>query len=236
MTDAPASTMIFAAGFGTRMGALTKDRPKPLISVAGKPLIDRCLDMVAASMPPQSPIVVNTHYKAEMMAAHLAQSPAGQHIQISHEYPEILDTGGGLKAALPKMGKGPIVTANPDAVWQGANPVSVALQHWDAHKMDALLVCVPLGRCVGRKGGGDFTLQHNGQLIWGGDVVFGGVHIISPHVFANHPETCFSLTAVWRELAKINRLAGVLYSGWWCDVGHPHGIPLAEELLTRDSF
>ncbi|HKL64600.1 MAG TPA: NTP transferase domain-containing protein, partial [Roseovarius sp.] len=110
--------MIFAAGFGTRMGALTQDRPKPLIKVAGRALIDHALDLVAGHAP--SRIVVNLHYRADQLVAHLD----GRGVRLSHETPDILDTGGGLRAALPLLGDGPVLTMNSDAVWQGPNPLS----------------------------------------------------------------------------------------------------------------
>lgn len=134
MRNDPSSVMIFAAGFGTRMGDLTKDRPKPLINVAGKALIDHALDRVTAYGA--GTVVVNLHYKPELMRAHLAD----RGILFSEEQPEILETGGGLKAALPLLGDRPVFTMNSDAVWSGANPLRQLSQVWDPERMDALLL------------------------------------------------------------------------------------------------
>jgi len=144
--------MIFAAGFGTRMGALTRDRPKPLIEVAGRALIDHALDLVTAYAPPRT--VVNLHYRAAQLAAHLD----GRGVRLSHETPDILDTGGGLRAALPLLGDGPVLTMNSDAVWQGPNPLSHLASLWDGARMGALLLCLPPDRALGHSGSGDFTM------------------------------------------------------------------------------
>ena len=114
----PFPLMLFAAGFGTRMGALTADRPKPLIPVAGRALIDHALDVAEAAGVTRT--VVNTHYKAEQIARHLA----GRDVLISHEPGPILETGGGLRQALPLLGPGPVAILNSDAIWTGANPLT----------------------------------------------------------------------------------------------------------------
>ena len=133
MADFPFPLMIFAAGFGTRMGALTADRPKPLLPVAGRALIDHAL--TAAAEAGAGRIVVNTHYLADQLADHLA----GWGVVVSHE-PEILETGGGLKVALPLLGPGPVAVLNSDAVWTGANPLTQLARAWDGGRMEALLL------------------------------------------------------------------------------------------------
>ena len=102
--------MIFAAGFGTRMGALTATQPKPMIQVAGRPLIDHALDLAVASAA--DPVVVNLHYLGDQLAAHLAGRP----VRLSWEREKILETGGGLRHALPLLGPGAVATLNSDAV------------------------------------------------------------------------------------------------------------------------
>lgn len=220
--------MIFAAGFGTRMGELTRDRPKPLIPVAGKPLIDRALD--TAAQAGCAPVVVNVHYLADRMIAHLA----GRDARISEEPGEIRDTGGGLKQALPLLGPGPVATLNPDAVWSGPNPLRCLAEKWDARAHDALLLAVPLQRTVGRRGGGDFRAGPDGRPARGGDLVYGGAQIIKPERVAEEPGSIFSLNRVWDRLLAENRLAVTVYPGRWCDVGHPEGISLAEALIADD--
>ena len=226
MTVFPAPVMLFAAGFGTRMGVLTRDRPKPLVEVAGKPLIDHALDLIEAAGAPRT--VANLHYKADMLEAHL--SPRG--VALSLEHPDILDTGGGLKAALPLLGSKTVATMNSDAIWAGPNPLTVLAEHWDPARMDALLLCVPLGRAVGRKGGGDFSADDDGHATRGGDLVFGGVQMIRTDVLSDVPDRVFSLNRVWDRLADTGRLSLCTYPGRWCDVGHPEGIALAESLLS----
>ena len=132
-------------------GALTKDRPKPLIEVAGRPLIDHALDLVKDLDPVRT--VANLHYHADQLAAHLG--PKG--VLLSREDPEILETGGGLRAALPMLGADPVFTLNTDAIWSGPNPLTLLQKAWDPSRMDALLMCVPVARTVGHIGSGDFT-------------------------------------------------------------------------------
>ncbi|AMY71712.1 exonuclease-like protein [Frigidibacter mobilis] len=151
----PAALMLYAAGFGTRMGALTADRPKPLIPVAGRALIDHALALV----PPGLRVVVNTHYRADQIAAHVA----GRGLLQSHE-PDLLETGGGLRAALPLLDADPVYTLNTDAVWTGPNPLDTLAAAWDEIRMDALLLLVPPGRATGHTGRGDFAMAGDGTL------------------------------------------------------------------------
>lgn len=220
----PDAIMLFAAGFGTRMGALTKDTPKPLIQVAGKPLLDHALDLTTTI----STRVVNAHYHADQIKAHLKPID----VQISVEMPEVLDTGGGLRAALPFLGTDPVFTLNTDAVWAGPNPLELLEAGWNPEIMDALLLCVPLGNAVGRKGGGDFDLTAQGTLTRKGDLVYTGAQIVKTDLLADIPETAFSLNVLWNRMAKQNRLHGLTYSGKWCDVGHPAGIQMAQDMLA----
>lgn len=221
-----AGLMIFAAGLGTRMRPLTNDRPKPLISVAGRSLIDRALDLGHAAGA--APIVVNTHYLGQMIADHLA----GRDIAISHEPGPVLETGGGLRAALPLLGDGPVMTLNPDVVWTGPNPLDALAQAWDGARMDALMVLVPLAAARGRVGGGDFAMAADGRLARGGDLVFAGAHMIAPEALQGIDDTVFSLNVVWDRLLARGRVFGVTHPGGWCDVGRPETIALAEAMLA----
>ncbi len=215
--------MLFAAGFGTRMGALTATRPKPLIQVAGRALLDHALDL-AAGIPTR---VVNAHYHADQIVAHLS----GRDVQVSVEAPEILDTGGGLRAALPLLGPRPVFTLNTDAVWQGPNPLDLLSRHWDPERMDALLLCIPISRALGRGTGGDFTLHPDGQLRRKGDLVYTGAQIVKTDGLHRFEQPAFSLNLLWNDIAAGGRLHGITYLGHWCDVGHPGGLALAEDLL-----
>lgn len=218
--------MIFAAGFGTRMGALTADRPKPLIPVAGRPLIDHALDLARDAGIGRP--VVNTHYLADRMAAHLA----GRDVAISHESPDILDTGGGLRHALPQLGDGPVLTLNSDVVWAGPNPLSLLSMAWEPLRMDALLLCVEPDSAIGRVGGGDFSADDEGRLSRGGPLIYGGAQIVKPGGLHDIPDTAFSLNRLWDRMIAGGRLFGLRYPGRWCDVGRPEGIALAESLLA----
>lgn len=220
--------MMFAAGFGTRMGALTAERPKPLIPVAGRALIDHALDL--ARDISAAPVVANAHYRADMLADHLA--PLG--VQLSRETPDILETGGGLRAALPLLGASPVITMNTDAIWSGPNPLSLLLQHWNPEIMDALLICVPLERAVGHNGPGDFTRNDDGRISRGGGLVFGGVQMLKTDGLAEIDTPSFSLNRLWDRIQAQGRLFAQIYPGRWCDVGTPEGIPLAERLLRGE--
>ncbi|MFD1344810.1 nucleotidyltransferase family protein [Litorisediminicola beolgyonensis] len=216
--------MLFAAGFGTRMGTLTRDCPKPLLKVGGETLLDRTLDLAdAAGLGPK---LVNAHYLADRIVTHLA----GRDVAVAVEAPEILDTGGGLKAALPRLGAGPLATTNTDAVWRGPNPFTVLEEAW-RDGMGALLLTVPTARAVGRKTPGDFALGPDGRLSRGGDFVYTGVQILDPAILDEINAKVFSLNRAWDLLAARGGLFGVSYAGLWCDVGHPEGIALAEAVL-----
>lgn len=220
--------MIFAAGFGTRMGELTRTTPKPLLTVAGRTLLDRSLDL--AEEAGHSQIVVNTHYHGDQIVRHLS----GRGVQISQEAPEILDTGGGLKRALPLLGPGPVATLNPDVIWRGPNPLSVLGNLWQADEMDALLLCVPLERTSGRVGDGDFDIGPDGRIRRPGGLVYGGAQIINPALVASEPARNFSLNLIWNRLIAVNRLRLAVYPGHWCDVGRPEGIAIAEEMIGQN--
>lgn len=218
--------MLFAAGFGTRMKHLTANQPKPLINVAGKPLIDHALAHARGIEP--EVILANLHYLPDMLENHLANTG----VKTLTETPDILETGGGLRNALPVLGDGPVVTMNTDAIWAGPNPVKMAMAAWDHDKMDALLVCVPVEQTVGYSGQGDFTIAPSGELTRGSGAVYGGVQIIKTDRLKDVPDASFSLNIIWDQMLADNRLFGLPYTGQWCDVGHPSGIALAEAMLN----
>ncbi|WP_371170212.1 nucleotidyltransferase family protein [Aliiroseovarius sp. 2305UL8-7] len=222
----PDTAMIFAAGRGTRMGELTKDLPKPLINVAGKPLIDHALALINNSSVQDC--VVNVHYLADQIVDHLDGSDA----VISRET-TLLETGGGLKQALTLLNSVEIVTLNSDAVWAGSNPIHMLLNAWDPGKMDALLMLVPPENAIGHKGKGDFILSEDGSLQRGPGMIYPGCQIIKTDCVKTVEEDVFSLNVVWDRLLAEKRIHGVEYDGEWCDVGHPRGIVLAEEMLER---
>ncbi|WP_135450074.1 MULTISPECIES: nucleotidyltransferase family protein [Tabrizicola] len=224
----PFPLMIFAAGFGTRMGALTADRPKPLIPVAGRALIDHALETARGAGADR--IVVNTHYRADQMAAHLA----GRGVMISHEPGPILETGGGLKAALPLLGPGPVAVLNSDGIWTGNNPLDQLAAAWDGTAMDALLLLLPAEQTLAHGTKGDFALDPDGRISRGAggeDHVYIGAHVLNPDCLDRIEEQVFSLNRAWDDLIARGRAFGIVHRGTWCDVGHPAGIAAAEALL-----
>ena len=229
----PFPLMLFAAGFGSRMGALTADRPKPLIQVAGKALIDHALAQADAAGITRR--VVNTHYRSAQLAAHLA----GRDVLLSHEDP-ILETGGGLKAALPllqndaKVVPPAVVTLNTDAVWTGANPLLELDAAWQGAQMDALLLLLPAAQARSQTGRSDFVMDTQGRIDWARGregYLYLGAHILNPAILNDCPEPAFSLLKPWDKLIAAGRAYGVVHQGDWCDVGHPEGIAEAEAML-----
>jgi len=219
--------MLFAAGFGTRMGALTRDRPKPLVPVAGRALLDYALDI--ATSPCVAYRVINLHYLGDQIARHLQ----GQVIALSWEDP-ILDTGGGLRAALPLLGAGPVMLLNTDAVWTGANPLEQLAAVWDGTRMDGLLLLAQPDQALGHKGAGDFLVDGRGRLsrAKGSTApIYLGAQILQTQGLAAVDQQAFSLNVLWDQMIAQGRLYGVFHQGGWCDVGHPDAIPLAESLL-----
>ena len=226
MNDQPNAIMIFAAGFGTRMGGLTRHMPKPLIPVSGRPLIDHTLALTGDVNPAK--IVANLHYLAGQMADYLTP----RNVLLSYE-PDILETGGGLRAALPLLGNGPVYTMNPDVIWQGPNPLTLLTDQWNPAQMDALLMCVPVAQALGRSGDGDFSADDTGHLRRGPNLIYGGVQILKTGGLCEIPDTAFSLNLLWDRMARKNRLCSAIYPGKWCDVGRPEGIALAETMLEN---
>ena len=227
MPDQPVAIMMFAAGFGTRMGALTADIPKPLIPVAGRPLIDLTLDLVQDIAPDE--IVANLHYKADLLERHL--TPHG--VTCVVESPDILDTGGGLRHALPALKSDVVYTTNTDAIWRGPNPFKLLQRSWDPERMDALLLCVEPENAIAHTGKGDFELLSDSRLKRGGKSIYGGVQILKTAGLASVAKEVFSLNLIWDQMLDAEKLFGIRYPGKWCDVGHPEGIVLAEALLDR---
>ncbi|MBD0864279.1 MAG: nucleotidyltransferase family protein [Rhodobacteraceae bacterium] len=218
--------MLFAAGFGTRMGKLTRTTPKPLVPVADRPLIDHALALVdGAGIATR---LANLHYLPEQLESYL--EPLG--VAISHETPDILGTGGGLRAARTLLGESPVFTMNTDTIWAGPNPLTLLGQAWCGDKMDALLICVPIADALAHDGPGDFSLDVAGRIARGPGYVYGGVQIIRTEVLDRIAARIFSLNKVWDLLIAEGRCFGLLYPGKWCNVGHPDGIAEAERLLS----
>ncbi len=224
--------MIFAAGLGTRMGALTRDRPKPLLVVGGRALLDHALALTREAGI--SRVVVNAHAHAAQVVAHLAREAPDA--LVSHE-PERLETGGGLKAALPSLGSGPVATLNADMVWRGPNPLTALGAAWEPERMGALLALIPREAAIGHGGAGDFDREPDGRLRRRAGptaaFVYAGAQIVDTGALDGFEPGAFSLNLVWDALSRQGRLYGVVWRGAWVDVGRPESLPLAEAELAR---
>lgn len=225
--------MIFAAGLGTRMGALTRDRPKPLIEVAGRPLLAHALDLTRGAGVART--VVNLHAHPGQMRDWLAREAPEAALS---EEPALLETGGGLRAALPALGPGPVFTLNADMVWTGPNPLETLARAWEPGKMSALLCLVPREAATGHTGPGDFFRAADGRLTRRGGAaeapfVYAGAQILDPARLGEIEGEIFSLNRLWDLLLAEGRVFGAVHPGGWVDVGRPEGIALAEAELAR---
>lgn len=225
MTDVPHTAMIFAAGFGTRMRPLTLEIPKPMIPLAGRPMIDHSVDLIRAAGIKR--VFANTHHLRERIAPHLAELGVTE----LHETPDILETGGGLKAALPALGPGPVVTLNPDAAWSGPNPIDLLVSAWRS-EMRALLLLVPLANAETQRKDGDFSLE-NGEIRRSGDYLYTGAQVLRTDDLGKIPDRVFSLNRYWDLLSATGAINGVVYPGKWCDIGNPEGLAAAERMYRH---
>ena len=228
--------MVLAAGLGTRMGQLTTDRPKPLVEVNGRTLIDRVIDRLVRGGV--TFIVVNVHYKAEMMKAHLAQR-RDVSIQICDESDSILDTGGAVAKALPLFRGEPFFTQNSDSLWvEGMGRAMERMQtRWDAKTMDALMLLAPCVTAIGYDGRGDFEMASDGKLKRRAEMklapfVWTGLQIVHPRLFDGAPKGRFSINPLWDQAIEKERLYGVRLDGVWIHVGTPEARGDAETFLN----
>lgn len=230
----PKTAMVLAAGLGTRMRPLTDDRPKALVEVGGRALIDHVLDRLAEAGVERA--VVNVHWFADRLESHLAgrTRPA---VVISDERAELLETGGGLKKARPLLGDDPVFVANIDSVWiDRGDALGDLVRLWDPERMDAALLLARRGGSIGFEGGGDFFLADDGRLTFRGDApsapfAYMGVHITRPDYAAGGPDGPFSLSPLWRASAAQGRLFGCVLDGDWMHVGDPAARDEAEARL-----
>jgi MurNAc alpha-1-phosphate uridylyltransferase len=238
--DMPKTAMVFAAGLGARMRPITDALPKPLVKVAGKALIDHCLDRFAEAGVERA--IVNVHWLAEQIEAHLA---LGQRlgIVISDERAKLLDQGGGIKRALPLIGDAPFFLCNTDAFWiEGprSNLRRLAAA-FDAERMDAILLVASSAGAVGVDWPGDFSFDAEGRLAPREDrhvapFVYTGVGIIKPELFASETRDVFRLAPFFFEAARKGRLYGQRLDGLWLHVGRPEAIAEAERAIDRSTL
>lgn len=233
------TAMVLAAGLGTRMRPLTNDRPKALVEVGGRALIDHVLDRLEQAGVQTA--VVNVHWFADRLEAHLANRAAPR-IAISDERAELLETGGGLKKARPLLGDDPVFVANIDSVWIGrtskpGGALAELARLWDPARMDAALLLARREGSIGFEGDGDFFLAEDGRLTFRGDApsapfAYMGVHITRPGYADSGPEGPFSLSPLWRRSAAEGRLFGCVLDGDWMHVGDPQARDEAEARLA----
>ena len=229
--------MIMAAGLGTRMRPLTNDLPKPLVVVAGKTLIDHDLDRLAAAGVKRA--VVNLHYKADMLKAHLARRRDIE-IVYSDESGELLGTGGGVARALPLFGGKPFFILNSDSIWvEGvASALDRMMQMWNPEEMDGLLLMASMVTAMGYEGRGDFVLDAEGHVGRPDEdavtpFAYPGVQIVHPRLFAEAPAGAFSTNLLWDRAIAARRLYGTRLDGVWIHVGTPQARDEAEAYLTK---
>lgn len=235
--EVPACAMVLAAGLGKRMRPLTATRPKPLVEVAGRTLLDRALDRVAAAGIASA--VVNVHYFADQIEAAVAARPGGLAIRISDERPKLLETGGGVTAALPLIDADPFFVVNADNLWMdgSADTLRLLAQRWDPAVMDALLLLVPLARASGYEGRGDFHMDPVGRLrprieTRVAPFVYSGVQLLSKSLFDGEPVEPFSMWRAWHKAIAAGRFYGAVHQGLWFHVGTPASVGATETLLA----
>ncbi len=223
------------------MRPLTDDRPKALVEVGGRTLIDHMLDRLAAAGAKR--FVINAHYFADRLEAHLS-TRTDLDIVISDERGALLETGGGLKKARPLLGEDAIWVANTDSVWLEAHD-GRALQElaaaWDPDAMDAALLLARMDRTIGFDGAGDFFMDGDNRLTFRNDAPaaplnYMGVHITRPAIIDGVTEDAFSLAKIWRALAPQGRISGVLMDGDWMHVGDPQARDEADTRLKATPF
>jgi len=236
--EVPHTAMIMAAGLGKRMRPLTATRPKPLIEVGGKALLDHVLEKLRLAGVRK--VVVNVHYLADALEAHLASRAHGLEVVISDERNLLLETGGGLVQAAPLIDCDPFLALNSDNLWVDgpADTLKLLASHWDDAKMDALLLLVPLARALNHKGIGDFHMSRTGRLrrrqrSHVAPFVFTGIQMLSKRVLRDAPDGPFSTNILWDRAIEEGRCFGAVHQGLWFDVGTPQSIELTETALQN---
>jgi N-acetyl-alpha-D-muramate 1-phosphate uridylyltransferase len=236
MSRAPRTAMVLAAGLGTRMRPITDTMPKPLVSVAGKTLLDWGLDHLAAAGVETA--VVNVHHFPDHIVRHVARR-ARPVVVISDERARLLDSAGGIIAALPLLGSAPFFVLNADTFWIDAEVPDLdrlALA-WDAARMDILIMLADPARSTGHSGKTDFRLAADGRLSRAqgapDGLIYAGAAILDPAIFAGASAEPHSLNRYFDSAIAAGRLFGMPMTGSWITVGTPDAIPLAEAAVRQ---
>lgn len=235
----PATAMIMAAGLGKRMRPLTATRPKPLVEVAGQPLIDHVFDRLRGAGVARA--VVNVHYLADALEAHLANRVEGIEVVISDERGKLLETGGGLARARGLLGDDPVLVVNGDSLWIDGpvDTLRLLASRWNPAIMDVLMLMIPLARANNLAGQGDFRLGPDGRILGRrkpGTVApfaYIGVQILNPAIIVDAPEGAFSTNLFWDRAIAAGRAYGQVHQGLWFEVGTPESIGRTEAILAH---
>lgn len=232
----PETAMVLAAGLGTRMKPLTNDRPKALVTVAGRALIDHVLDRLVDAGVQRA--VVNVHAFADLLEAHVKRRTDIE-VLISDERTRLMETGGGVKQARPLLGYKPIVVCNIDSVWEEPHGSAIArlAQGFDAARMGARLMLAAMDQQLGYDSAGDFFMDEHGALSFREALphtpwAYMGVQVIDPAIVDEEPLEPFSFTRIWKRLAAEGRLYGAPLGGYWMHVGDPHARSEAEARMA----
>ena len=230
------TAMVLAAGMGKRMRPLTATQPKPMVRVAGKPLLDHTLDRLADAGIARA--VVNVHYLAEHIEAHVKDRAAPE-VVISDEREELLETGGGMVKAADLL-PDPFFSLNSDNIWLDGprNAFADLSAVWDAERMDALLLLVPHPRALNYRGIGDFQLDPAGRVSRRAQgriapFIYTGVQLVSHRLMRDAPDGPFSTNVLWQRAIEEGRLHGISHTGVWFEVGDPTAIAPTEAWLSR---
>ena len=228
--------MVLAAGLGKRMLPVTATKPKPLVHVGGRTLLDHNLDRLAEAGIETA--IVNVHHFADLVEEHLRDRQRPR-IIISDERDRLLETAGGIKLALPLIGSDPFLSLNSDSLWiEGPQSnLTRLLRTWNADRMDILMLLAPTATSLGYEGFGDFVMDPSGRLRRRREhevtpFVFAGVAIMKPELFADTPDGPFSNNLLYDRAIEAGRLYGMRLDGQWLHVGTPESIAAAEECLA----
>jgi Nucleoside-diphosphate-sugar pyrophosphorylase involved in lipopolysaccharide biosynthesis/translation initiation factor 2B, gamma/epsilon subunits (eIF-2Bgamma/eIF-2Bepsilon) len=231
------AAMVLAAGLGKRMRPLTASQPKPLVRVAGKPLIDHALDKLGSAGVTRA--VANVHYLPDALEGHLRVRRNAPSITVSDEREVLLETGGGMVKAASML-PDPFFCLNSDNIWiDGPQDVFHELSAaWDASRMDALLMVVPHPRAMNYRGEGDFHLDAQGGIMrrkrgYVAPFIYSGIQLVSHRLLRDAPEGPFSTNVLWNRAIDEGRLFGISHQGLWFEVGSPAAIRPTEEWLSR---
>jgi MurNAc alpha-1-phosphate uridylyltransferase len=236
--DVPKTAMEMAAGLGKRMRPLTATRPKPLVEVAGRALLDHVLERLKVAGVEK--VVVNVHYLPGSIEAHLASKAHGLDVAISDERDLLLETGGGMVKAAPLIDADPFLVVNSDNLWVDgpADTLKLLASHWDSKRMDALLLLVPQARAQNHRGSGDFHMDRAGRLrrrekARVAPFVFTGIQMVSKALLEGAPAGAFSTNILWDRAIEQGRCYGAVHQGLWFDVGTPKSIGETEAFLQN---